>query len=133
MINLLEIKPLFTKILVTANKYEEVQYVPGTKIVDTEKKPLGLKEYQTVLAVGKDVTECAVGDVVFIDPSDYIIKKYDKDSTKSQMNDVYNPIIEFNFNMVLVNGEECILLKERDIDFIAKKYEEIDETVPNLN
>lgn len=133
MLELKKIKPLFTKILVTANKYEEVQYIEGTQIVDTEKKQLGLKEYQTVIAVGNEVTTVKPGDLVIINPTDYMVKKYSKDSTKSQMDDVYNPIIEFNFNIVIVDGKECLLLKERDVDFIAEEYIEVDETIQNLN
>ena len=49
------------------------------------------------------------------------------------MDDVYNPIVEFNFNIVIVDGKECLLLKERDVDFIAEEYDEVDETIQNLN
>lgn len=125
MLKIKKIKPLFTKILTTANKYEEAQYIPGTNIIDTEKKVLGLKEYQTVLFVGNEVSTVKPGDIVVINPNDYMVKKYNKDTTKSQMNDVYNPVIEFNFNIVVVDEQECLLLKERDIDFIVEEGEEV--------
>ena len=131
MIQLKKIKPLFTKILTTANKYEESQYLPGTTIIDTEKKVLGLKEYQTVLEVGNEVTTVKPGDIVVINPNDYMVKKYNKDTTKSQMNDVYNPVVEFNFNIILVDDKECLLLKERDVDFIVEDGEEIEDNTLN--
>lgn len=129
MLKLKKIKPLFTKIVVTANKYEEPQYIEGTQIVDTEKKQLGLKEYQTVISVGNEVTTVKPGDLVVINPTDYMVKKYNKDTTKSQMSDVYNPTIEFNFNIVIVDGQECLLLKERDVDFIVEESEEVEESM----
>lgn len=129
MLKLKKIKPLFTKIVVTANKYEEPQYIEGTQIVDTEKKQLGLKEYQTVISIGNEVTTVKPGDLVVINPTDYMVKKYNKDTTKSQMSDVYNPTIEFNFNIVIIDGQECLLLKERDVDFIVEEAEEVEESM----
>ena len=129
MLKLKKIKPLFTKIVVTANKYEEPQYIEGTQIVDTEKRQLGLKEYQTVISVGNEVTTVKPGDLVVINPTDYMVKKYNKDTTKSQMSDVYNPTIEFNFNIVIIDGQECLLLKERDVDFIVEDAEEVEESM----
>lgn len=125
MTKLIKIRPQFTKILVTADKYEEEQFIEGTDILDTNKKIVGLKEYQTVLAIGNEVTTVTPGAIVCINPADYIVKKYNKDTTKSQMNDVYNPVLEYNFPMLIVDGKECMLLKERDIDFIVEEAENI--------
>lgn len=127
MIKLKKIKPLFTKILTTANKYEKDQFIPGTDIIDSTKEVLGLKEYQTVISVGNEVSTVKPGDLVVINPNDYAIKKYNKDTTKSSMNDVYNPVIEYNFNIISVDNKDCLLLKERDIDFIVEEGEEIEE------
>ena len=127
MMKLKKIKPLFTKILTTANKYEKDQFIPGTDIIDSTKEVLGLKEYQTVISVGNEVSTVKPGDIVVINPNDYAIKKYNKDSTKSSMNDVYNPVIEYNFNIISVDDKDCLLLKERDIDFIVEEGEEIEE------
>ena len=126
MMKLKKIKPLFTKILTTANKYEKDQFIPGTDIIDSTKEVLGLKEYQTVISVGNEVSTVKPGDMVVINPNDYAIKKYNKDSTKSSMNDVYNPVIEYNFNIISVDDKDCLLLKERDIDFIVEEGEEIE-------
>lgn len=126
MMKLKKIKPLFTKILTTANKYEKDQFIPGTDIIDSTKEVLGLKEYQTVISVGNEVSTVKPGDIVVINPNDYAIKKYNKDTTKSSMNDVYNPVIEYNFNIISVDDKDCLLLKERDIDFIVEEGEEIE-------
>ena len=131
MMKLKKIKPLFTKILTTANKYEKDQFIPGTDIIDSTKEVLGLKEYQTVISVGNEVSTVKPGDIVVINPNDYMVKKYNKDTTKSQMNDVYNPVIEFNFNIILVDDKECLLLKERDVDFIVEDGEEIEDNTLN--
>ena len=126
MMKLKKIKPLFTKILTTANKYEKDQFIPGTDIIDSTKEVLGLKEYQTVISVSNEVSTVKPGDIVVINPNDYAVKKYNKDTTKSSMNDVYNPVIEYNFNIISVDDKDCLLLKERDIDFIVEEGEEIE-------
>ena len=126
MMKLKKIKPLFTKILTTANKYEKDQFIPGTDIIDSTKEVLGLKEYQTVISVGNEVSTVKPGDIVVINPNDYAVKKYNKDTTKSSMNDVYNPVIEYNFNIISVDDKDCLLLKERDVDFIVEEGEEIE-------
>lgn len=126
MMKLKKIKPLFTKILTTANKYEKDQFIPGTDIIDSTKEVLGLKEYQTVISVGNEVSTVKPGDIVVINPNDYAIKKYNKDTTKSSMNDVYNPVMEYNFNIISVDDKDCLLLKERDVDFIVEDGEEIE-------
>ncbi len=126
MMKLKKIKPLFTKILTTANKYEKDQFIPGTDIIDSTKEVLGLKEYQTVISVGNEVSTVKPGDIVVINPNDYAIKKYNKDTTKSSMNDVYNPVMEYNFNIISVDDKDCLLLKERDVDFIVEEGEEIE-------
>lgn len=122
-----KIKPLYTKILCTANQYGSIQNIDGSELLDVSKQETGLKEYQTVLAVGNDVTTVKVGDLVFINPNDYIVKRYDKNSMKSEMNDVYNPVISFNFPIFEIDDKPCLLLKERDIDFIVEDYIEEDE------
>lgn len=133
MVILKKIKPMFTSLITTADKYEEVKTSGG--IIDTTKSGT-LKEYQRVLAVGADVRVVKVGDLVCINPSNYSIKKYSKDSMKSAMTENYNEVIGYNFNFIEIDGELCLRLRDNDIDFIVEQYEEVEDEVvelPNQN
>lgn len=114
-----KIKPLFNRILVTADKYEDDIIENG--IIRTTKGTL--KEYQKVLAVGSAVRDIKVGDLVLINPIRYAIKKHREGSLKDGVI-TDNPVVSYNFNLVEVGDKINILLYDSDIDYIIEDYEE---------
>jgi co-chaperonin GroES (HSP10) len=127
VVKVLKVKPLFNKLVTTADRYEEDSYTGS--IIDVEKQQGTLKEYQKVLAVGTSVRGIEVGDLVSIDPTRYAIKKYDKDSIRQDIAGG-NPIVGYNFDFVNVDGKDCLLLEDRDIEFVIEDYEEEEMTTP---
>lgn len=127
------LKPMFSGILCTANKYNEYQFVAGTNIVDSTKTVGQLKEYQTVIAIGSMVRNVEVGDVVCINPKNYAERMYEKGSTKSSMTENYNPVVRYHFNIVEVNDVDHLLIQENDVDFVVTDSEEIEDTPPVQN
>lgn len=116
MLHIKKIKPLFTSIVTTGDKYEEDMYNEG--LIEARKGDL--KTYQKVVAVGSSVRDIKVGDMVMINVMNYAVKRYSKDSLQNDMDN--NPIIRFQFNWVQVDDEEgnpqdCLLLNDRDILF----------------
>ena len=126
-----ELKPLYTNIVTTMNKYVEAQYIPGTQIIDTNTVSGGIKEYQKVVAVGSSVRDIKVGDVVVIDPTRYGIRQHQAGSLKDGVI-TDNPITTFNFNVIEMNSEQYLLLQDRDIQYVVSKYELTDEDVDQL-
>ena len=124
------LKPMFSGILCTANKYNEYQFVAGTNIVDSTKTVGQLKEYQTVIAIGSMVRNVEVGDVVCINPKNYAEKMYDKNSMKSAMTETYNQVVRYHFNIVEVNDVDHLLIQENDVDFVVTDSEEIEDAAP---
>lgn len=120
-----KITVLNTQVLTTANKYNEDQKVGS--IIDAKKSKGSLKEYQTVLAVGSLVRVIKEGDVVMIDPRAYAVKKHQAGSLKDGII-TDNPVTEYRFPMVEIDGQQCLLLQDRDIDFIINEMEEEIET-----
>lgn len=114
-----KIKPLFNRILVTADKYEDDIIENG--IIRTTKGTL--KEYQKVLAVGSTVRDIKVGDLVLINPIRYAVKKHREGSLKDGVI-TDNPVVSYNFNLVEVGDKINILLYDSDIDYIIEDYEE---------
>ena len=111
------IKPLFTSLVTTGDRYTE-DVVENSIIVS---KKGDLKLYQKVIAVGSSVRDIEVGDMVMIDPTAYIRRKYSKNSVQNDMDN--NPIVSVEFNWVNIddekgNTQECLLLNDRDIRFV---------------
>lgn len=130
MLHIKEIKPLFTNILTTGNKYEKDEKQNGLIIA----KKGDLKLYQEVMAVGSMVRDIKVGDKVMINPKQYAVKKYDPNSVKEDMG--MNSTIGYNMPWVTIddaegNPQECLMLIDRDIEFVFKG-EEMDEEQSSL-
>jgi hypothetical protein len=123
MIKVKKIKPMFTAIVTTMDKYEKPVMING--LIDTSREVGSIKEYQKVLAVGTSVTSIKIGDLVCVNPSRYAVRKFDENSIKNDI--MYNPVTTYNFNVIDIDGEKCLLLQDRDIDFIIEEYEEEQE------
>lgn len=121
------LKPMFSGILCTANKYDERKFVAGTNIIDGSKTVGQLLEYQTVVAIGSMVRNVEVGNVVCINPKNYAEKMYDKSSMKSAMVENYNQVIRYHFNIIDIDGVDHLLIQENDVDFVVTDYEEVED------
>ena len=129
MLKIKTIKPLFTSIVTTGDKFEKDVTVGG--IIQQDQKKGDLKLYQKVLAVGSAVRDIKVGDMVMINPIAYVRKKYSKDSVQNDMDN--NPTLSINIPTVPVtdekgNTQECLLLTDRDIQFVFEG-EEVSESI----
>lgn len=127
MLHIKKVKPMFTSIVVTGNKYTEDMYDEHGLI---ECKKGDLKTYQKVLAVGSSVRGIDVGDQVMINVMNYAVKKYDPNSVKEDMG--MNSVVGWNFNWITIDDEEgnpqdCLLINDRDILF-AFEGEEVQGT-----
>lgn len=125
MLKVKKIKPMFTALITTMDKYEQDMKVG--ELIDIHRKEGSLKEYQKVLAVGSSVRDIKVGDLVWINPTRYGVKKHQEGSLKDGVI-TDNPIISYNFDVVEMDGKQCLLLQDRDIDFIIEDYEEVPDT-----
>lgn len=119
---LTKIKPMYTRILLTKDEYSDVTYVPGTQIIDASKIQQGVKELQTVLAVGPDVRGIKEGDLVCINPAAYAVKKYKKGDMHDNLEEYSNTVIGYAFPEINVNNKPCLYLDQRDIDFVVEEY-----------
>ena len=130
MINIKNIKPMFTSILTTMDKYEE-DGMTKSGLVDASKVQGTLKEYQTVVAVGDSVRTVKVGDLVCVNPERYAVKKHEAGSLKDGVI-TDNVTLRYNFNIVEMNNTPYLLLQENDISFIITEFEEIEEAKSDL-
>ena len=114
---------MFTSLITTMDKYEH-DMMSGAGLIDVTRREGSLKEYQRVLAVGSSVRDIKVGDLVWVNPTRFGVKKHQEGSLKDGVV-ADNPIITYNFDVVEMDGKQCLLLQDRDIDFIIEEWEEI--------
>lgn len=126
MYKIKNLKPLYTGILTTANKYSQDD--SSGLILDTKKLAGSIKEYQTVVAVGSSVREIKVGDTVLINFQNYLVK--DKARPENEDGSIRTEFVQQTYHLELpvmeVNDKEVLTLQERDIAFVAD-IEEIKE------
>lgn len=116
-----KIKPLYTRIITTMDTYVEDQSSPGG-IIDVTKLKQGIKEYQKVLSIGTSVRNVNEGDLVCINPDRYAVRKFSKDSIKNDI--LENQVTKYNFNVINLDGTDCLMIDEADIEFVIEDYEE---------
>ena len=124
MLKIKSIRPLFTSVITTGDKFESDVRVGG--IIQQDQKKGDLKLYQRVIAVGSSVRDINIGDMVMINPINYVHKKYSKNSIQNDMDN--NPILSINIPTVPLtdedgNTKECLLLNDRDIQFVFEGEE----------
>ena len=129
MLKVKKIKPLFTSRITTMDKYEQDKITDGG-LIDTSKQQGTLKEYQTVLAVGDSVRNIKVGDLVCVNPARFAVRKHEKGSMRDGII-TDNPVVGYNFDIVEMDGKNCLLLQDRDIEFIIEDFEEVPDPIPS--
>lgn len=122
MLNIKKMRPMYTNILVTCDKYGN-EDVEKNGLIDTDKDEGAVKEYQTVLATGNAVRNIVVGDMVAINPSRFAVKQF-KDGSLNDGVIQQNPIIGYNFPIILIDNKECMLIDEKDIMYVIEEMEE---------
>lgn len=130
MIKVRKIKPMFTSIVTTMDKYEEDIHTEGG-IIDVTKQQGTVKEFQKVLAVGSAVKDIKVGDLVCINPSRFAVRKHQPGSMKDGIV-TDNPVVKYVFPVITLDDKNCLLLQDRDVEFVVEEWEEVSETSPSL-
>lgn len=120
-----KIKPMFTALITTMDKYEHDIITDGG-LIDTSKQQGCLKEYQRVVAVGTTVRDIKEGDLVCINPTRFAVRKHKDGSLKDGVISD-NPVVDYKFDIVEMNNTPYLLLQDRDINFIVEDYEEDEE------
>ena len=120
-----KIKPMFTALITTMDKYEHDIITDGG-LIDTSKQQGCLKEYQRVVAVGTTVRDIKEGDLVCINPTRFAVRKHKDGSLKDGVISD-NPVVDYKFDIVEMNNTPYLLLQDRDIHYIIEDYEEDEE------
>lgn len=126
MINIKKVKPMFTTVVVTMDKYNEVQTKDG--LIESLKDNGSVKEFQRVVAIGDAVKGIKVGDLICFNPMRYARTMHKNGSLKDGIIED-NPVVAYNFPTIVLDGVEHLVLQNNDIEFIIEEFDETDESV----
>lgn len=124
MIKLKKVKPMFTGLITTMDVHEDYGKT-ATGLIDASKKQGSLKEYQRVVEVGTMVKDIKVGDIVWVNPKRFAVMKHKAGSLQDGVIKD-NQVLEYNFDVLEIDGVKHLLLQDRDIEFIVEEYEEVE-------
>lgn len=123
MLVIKEVTPLYDKIITTAEVFEDDVYDNGIIVY-----PKGLvKPYQKVVKTSLNNTLLKVGDLIMINPTKYIKKKYDN-SIREDLG--ANPVETIDIPIVEIDGVNHFMITNYDVDYIISKFEEVEDIKP---
>lgn len=128
MLHVTKIKPLFDHLLITADRFDKDMIHNGVIIAGKG----DLKLWQTVVAVGSVVRDIKVGDKVMINPNDFAVKKYNKNSVQNDLDN--NPVITYNFPFETVDDEkgnpkDYLYISDRNVKYVFEGIEKDDSLI----
>lgn len=128
MLHVTKIKPLFDHLLITADRFEKDMVHSGVILA----KKGDLKLWQTVVAVGSVVRDIKVGDKVMINPNNFAVKKYNKNSVQNDLDN--NPVLTYNFPFETVDDEkgnpkDYLYISDRDVKYVFEGMEKDDSLI----
>lgn len=128
MLHVTKIKPLFDHLLITADRFEKDMIRSGVILANKG----DLKLWQTVVAVGSVVRDIKVGDKVMINPNDFAVKKYNKNSVQNDLDN--NPVLTYNFPFETVDDEkgepkDYLYISDRNVKYVFEGTEKEDSLI----
>ena len=122
MLHVTKIKPLFDHLLITADRFEKDMVHSGVILANKG----DLKLWQTVVAVGSVVRDIKVGDKVMINPNDFAVKKYNKNSVQNDLDN--NPVLTYNFPFDTIDYEkgepkDYLYISDRNVKYVFEGIE----------
>ena len=116
-----KVRPMLNHIITTADRYEEVQLKDG--LITSEKSEGEIKEFQTVIAVGPNAFGVKEGDLILINPKEYLVPVHSLNSGSVLEKSKDEVQYQLNLPVIEINGKQCLFLFDRDIDLIVDEYE----------
>lgn len=128
MLHVTKIKPLFDHLLITADRFEKDMVHSGVILANKG----DLKLWQTVVAVGSVVRDIKVGDKVMINPNDFAVKKYNKNSVQNDLDN--NPVLTYNFPFETIDDEkgepkDYLYISDRNVKYVFEGIEKDDSLI----
>ena len=127
MFKIKKVKPLFTGIVTTAQKYVGEVTTAGGILLDTTRMEGSLNPYKRVISVGdmnKDIKE---GDIIKINFKRYAKAQHLPGAIDEAQNKQFdNMSVVYEIPMINLDGQECLFIQSNDVEYIVTEAD-IDE------
>lgn len=122
MLHISKVKPMFTSIVTTADRFEE-DYTENGIVVASKGD---YKPWQTIVAVGTSIRDLKEGDKVMVNLSNYALQKYDKNSIQNDLDN--NKTVRYVFRFIQMDDEkgnrkDYFLFNDRDVLYVFEGEE----------
>lgn len=127
MFKIKKVRPLFTGVVTTANKYVGEMTTAGGLLVDTTRLEGSLNPYQVVVSVGSMVKDVKEGDIVKINCKRYLVVHHLPGAIDEAQNKQFDsPMKSYEIPKIDIDGKEYLFLQVNDIEYVVEDSE-IDE------
>ena len=125
--NIKKVRPLFTGVITTANTIVGEMTTAGGLILDVTKQEGTINTFQTVVAVGKMVTDVKPGDIVCLNFKRYKSVKHlpgaiGEDNVQSD-----NMYADYAIPAIMLDGKKHLFVQNNDIEFVVEEFDGVDE------
>ena len=118
-----KVRPMFTAVLTTARTYVGDVKTQGG-LFDPTKMSGDLNIFQTVVAVGTTVSGVKEGDIVKVNYKRYAKATHVPGALDEGENKIVdNMSITYEIPVIDVDGQQCLLLQNNDIEYVVMEYE----------
>lgn len=125
MFNIKKVRPLFTGIVTTANKYVG-DITSESGLILTDKMEGGLNVYQTVVSVGAMCKDIKEGNIVCLNYKRYLVPKHLPGKIENNIQSD-NLSGTYEIPMIRINGKDYLFLQTNDVEYIVEDYDGVDE------
>jgi len=114
---------MFTAVITTARTYVGDVKTQGG-LFDPTKMEGDLNIFQTVVAVGTTVSGVKEGDIIKVNYKRYAKTQHVPGAKDESQNKVMDKMsIVYEIPMIDIDGQECLLLQNNDIEYVITEYE----------
>ena len=117
-----KVRPLWNHILTTCDRYPVDNFKDG--LVSTDEAEGEIKIYQKVIAVGNTARDIKVGDLVLLNPRDYLRPVHSLNANSVLEKDEDSVSMVINWPILYVDDKECLYLYDKDVDMVIEEMEE---------
>ena len=125
--NIKKVRPLFTGVITTANTYVGEVTAPGGLILDVTKREGSLNNFQTVVSVGKMVTDVKPGDIVCLNFKRYTAVKHLPGTIGEDNLQSDNMVANYEIPQIVLNGVPHLFIQNNDIEFVVEDFDGVDD------
>lgn len=124
--NIKKVRPLFTGVITTATKIVG-EMTTAAGLIDVTKREGTLNNFQTVVSVGKMVTDVKPGDIVCLNFKRYKAVKHLPGTIGEDNIQTDTMLADYEIPQIILDGVPHLFIQNNDIEFVVEEFDGVDE------